>query len=41
MIFDRPSSIGELDGFNLILINFYIAALTPLLRCSEAAMNLS
>jgi hypothetical protein len=31
----------EIDGLNLILIDLYVPALTPRLRCSEAALQLS
>jgi hypothetical protein len=38
--FGRLSSIGEKDGLGVILIHFYVPALTPSLHQREAALQL-
>jgi hypothetical protein len=38
---NRSKSAGEIDDLSLILIDFYVTALTPRLHGSEAAMQLS
>jgi hypothetical protein len=41
MSLHRSTSTGEVDGPSLILIDLYVAALTPRLHCIEAALQLS
>jgi hypothetical protein len=38
---DWYTSVREVDGLNLILIDLYVPAFTPRLHCSEAALQLS
>jgi hypothetical protein len=40
MSLDRSTSTGEVDGLSLILVDFYVSALTPCHHCSEAALQL-
>jgi hypothetical protein len=41
MSLDQFTSVTEVDGLNLILIDLYVPALTLRLHCSEAALQLS
>jgi hypothetical protein len=37
----RPKSMREVDGLNLILIDFYVSAFTPHLNSTETSLQLS
>jgi hypothetical protein len=41
MSLDRSTSVREVDGLSLMLIDLYVPALTPRLHCSEAALQFS
>jgi hypothetical protein len=41
MCLDRFTCTGEIDGLNLIFINFYVPPLATLLHPSEAALQFS
>jgi hypothetical protein len=41
MNLSRPKTMSKVDGLSLILINFYVPALTPHLNSSENLLQLS